>query len=88
MGLSWQEYWSELLFPPAGDLPNPETESMSSVSLTLADGSFTSGSLAKSLKTAEGGLKRCLKLCSAYPAGGSKGKRMATSKPGVVAAVG
>ena len=26
MGLSRQEYWSELPFPPPGDLPNPETE--------------------------------------------------------------
>ena len=27
--LSWQEYWSRLLFPSPGDLPNPGTESMS-----------------------------------------------------------
>ena len=26
MGLSSQEYWSGLLCPPAGDLPNPEID--------------------------------------------------------------
>ena len=26
MGFSRQEYWSELLFPSPGDLPNPEIE--------------------------------------------------------------
>ena len=26
MGILQQEYWSELLCPPPGDLPNPETE--------------------------------------------------------------
>ena len=26
MGFSRQEYWSELSFPPPGDLPNPEIE--------------------------------------------------------------
>ena len=30
MGFSWQEYWSGLLFPPLGDLPDPEIESTSS----------------------------------------------------------
>ena len=29
MGFSRQEYWSELLFPSPGDLPNPEIEPMS-----------------------------------------------------------
>ena len=28
MGLSQEEYWSELSFPPPGDLPNPGTEFM------------------------------------------------------------
>ena len=26
MRFSWQEYWSELPFPPPGDLPNPGIE--------------------------------------------------------------
>ena len=26
MGFSWQEYWSGLPFPPAGDLPDPGIE--------------------------------------------------------------
>ena len=30
MGLSRQEYWSGLPCPPAGDLPNPGTETVSS----------------------------------------------------------
>ena len=29
MGLSWQEYWSGLPFPPPGDLPDPGIEPMS-----------------------------------------------------------
>ena len=29
MGFPRQEYWSGLLFPSPGDLPNPETKSMS-----------------------------------------------------------
>ena len=32
MGFSWQEYWSGLLFPLPGDLPNPGIESTSHVS--------------------------------------------------------
>ena len=29
LGLSWQEYWSGLRFPPPGDLPDPEIEAVS-----------------------------------------------------------
>ena len=29
MGFSSQEYWSELLYPPPGDLPNPGIKPMS-----------------------------------------------------------
>ena len=36
MGLFWQEYWSELPFPPPGDLPNPGIEPASPVAPTLA----------------------------------------------------
>ena len=32
MEFSRQEYWSGLLFPPPGDLPNPGTESVSPAS--------------------------------------------------------
>ena len=35
-GLSWQEYWSGLPFPPPGDLPNPGIESESPEALALA----------------------------------------------------
>ena len=41
MGFSRQESWSELPCLPPGDLPNPEIESMSLMSPTLAGGFFT-----------------------------------------------
>ena len=43
MGFSRQEYWSGLLFPILGDLPNPGIEPMSLVSPSLAGGFFTNG---------------------------------------------
>ena len=36
MALSWQEYWSELLFPPLRGLPNPGIEPASPVAPELA----------------------------------------------------
>ena len=41
MGLSRQEYWSELPCPPPGDLPNPRVEPMSLKSPALAGRFFT-----------------------------------------------
>ena len=41
IGFSRQEYWSGLLCPPLGDLPNPETEPVSLCLLHLAGGFFT-----------------------------------------------
>ena len=41
MGFSSQEYWSGLLFPLAGALPNPGIEPMSFMSPALADEFFT-----------------------------------------------
>ena len=41
MGTSRQEYWSDLLCPPPGNLPNPGTEPTSLTSPALADGFFT-----------------------------------------------
>ena len=41
IGFSKQEYWSELPFPPPGDLPNPGTEPASLASPALAGGFFT-----------------------------------------------
>ena len=40
MGFSRQEYWSGLLDPSPGDLPNPGTEPVSLMSLALAGGLF------------------------------------------------
>ena len=42
VAFSWQEYWSELPFPPPGDRPNPGTELTSLVSPALAGGFFPS----------------------------------------------
>ena len=41
MEFSRQEYWSELLFPPPGDLPDPGVEPESLTSPALAGGLFT-----------------------------------------------
>ena len=41
MGFSRQEYWSGLLCPPAGDLPNQETEPTSLKSLHWQAGSLS-----------------------------------------------
>ena len=42
MGLSRQEYWSKLPFPPIGDLPDPTIEPMSLMFPELAGRFFTS----------------------------------------------
>ena len=41
VGFSRQEYWSGLLFPIPGDLPDPGMEPKSPVSPALAGGFFT-----------------------------------------------
>ena len=41
IGFSRQEYWSGLLFPSPGNLPDPEMEPMSLVSPALAGRFFT-----------------------------------------------
>ena len=41
MGFSVQEYWSGLLFPPPGDLPDQVTKPKSLASPALAGGFFT-----------------------------------------------
>ena len=40
VGVSRQDCWSRLPFPPPEDLPNPGIKLMSPASLALADGSF------------------------------------------------
>ena len=40
-GISREEYWSGLPFPPPGDLPNPGSEPMSPASSALAGVFFT-----------------------------------------------
>ena len=41
MGVSRQEYWSGLPFPPPGDFPHPGVEPAYPVSPALAGGFFT-----------------------------------------------
>ena len=41
MGFSCQEYWTGLLYPPPGDLPNPGIEPRSLLSPTLPSRFFT-----------------------------------------------
>ena len=43
MGFSRQEYWSGLLFPPPGDLPDSAIEPMSFMSPALAVRFFITG---------------------------------------------
>ena len=43
MGFSRQEYWSGLLCPPPGDLPDPGIEPVSLMTPSLASGFFTTG---------------------------------------------
>ena len=50
MGLSWQEYWSGLPFPPPGDLPDPKIVQVSPVAPALAGGFFTTEPPAKPLR--------------------------------------
>ena len=40
MEFSRQDYWSELPFPPPGDLPDPGIKPVSPLSPALADGFF------------------------------------------------
>ena len=47
MGLSRQEYWSGLSFPPPGDRPNPGIKPASLMSLALAGRFFTTSATRK-----------------------------------------
>ena len=53
MGFSRQEYWSQLLFPPPGDLPDPGTEPSTSKTPALAGEFFTAEPPKKALKCLE-----------------------------------
>ena len=46
-GISQQEYWSGLPYPPSGGLPNPRVEPTSPVASALAGRFFTSEPLGK-----------------------------------------
>ena len=47
MGFFWQEYWSELPFPPPGDLPNSGIKPTSPVFPEWSGGFFTTEPLGK-----------------------------------------
>ena len=47
MGFSRQEYWSQLSFPPPGDLPDPGIKPVSLASPALAGGFFPTKSPGK-----------------------------------------
>ena len=49
MGFSREKYWSGLLFPSPGDLPDPGTESVSPASPALAEIVFTTSTTWDSL---------------------------------------
>ena len=51
MGLSRQEYWSGLPFPPPGDLPNPRIETVSPVSPTVTGRIFTTEAPGKPIRS-------------------------------------
>ena len=57
MGLSRQEYWSGLPFPPPGDLPDPGIERLSLMILALADGFFTTSTTWEALIKCRGSRK-------------------------------
>ena len=61
MGFSRTEYWSELPFPPPGDLSDPRIEPASRTSPALADGFFTTGATWESLRSM--GHHYVMKLC-------------------------
>ena len=47
MGISRQEYWSGLLFPSSGDLPEAGVESVSLMSPAFVGGFFTTSATRK-----------------------------------------
>ena len=65
IGLSRQEYWSKLLFPPPGDLPNPgiKPKSPVSLSLALAGGFFTTEPAGKPLRVYAAAAAKSLQSC-------------------------
>ena len=61
MGFSWQDYWSGLLCPLPGDLPNAGIDRMSLMSPAFADGFFTT-----SRTTWEALLEKCVCVLSCF----------------------
>ena len=58
MRISRQKYWSGLLYPPAGDLPDPEIKSMSLTSPALTGRFFTTSTTWEALMVVEAGYKQ------------------------------
>ena len=62
MKLSRQEYWSDALYPPAGDLPNPWVEPVTLTSPAFAGRFFTTGATKTDLlsESSEGQLSKVI----------------------------
>ena len=71
MGFSRKEYWSELPFPPSGDLPDPGIETVSLTSPALAGGFFTTNTTREAHKESKKtrALAFTQKGCAAVAAG-------------------
>ena len=59
MGFARQEYWSRLLCPPPGDLPDPGIELVSLMSPALAGGFFTTSATWEAWALDQGALSAC-----------------------------
>ena len=66
VGFSRQEYWSGLLFPSPGDIPNPGIEPASLVSPALAVGFFTTSATWEAQQGTESTLEEWTR-CYYYP---------------------
>ena len=60
MGFSRQEYWSGLLCPPPGDIPNPRIEPVSLLSPAWAGGFFTTSTTLVQIRSVA---QSCPTLC-------------------------
>ena len=67
MEFSRQEYWSELLFPLSGNLPNPGIKPMFPASPVLAGGFFTTALAGKPKLLTHSVLLKKIFVCSAAP---------------------
>ena len=65
MGFSRQGYWSELSFPPPGDLPLPSDQTRYLMPPALAEGFFTTSATWEVPATRRNSPKTCRRICLA-----------------------